>query len=152
VENNADGLYDAYELRGRLSLREGGARVVELDLCGLPSIESGVLPAGSCTCNWALFDPVVLLGIGTAARPDRGERSFAMLEGLEHLRPENRVSRLETFTLDLDTARIPLSGCVVRGRGVPPKYFWIDDHGHVAIVSSIYTTWVLQRVSAGSPP
>ncbi len=152
VRNNAGGLYDAYELRGRLSPRDGGARAVELSLCDAPFIETGEVPAGSCACTWAFFDPAVLRDIGNAVRGGSRLRSFTVLENLEHVRPQISISHLDEFTLDLDRTRIPLSGCVVRGRGVPPTYFWVDDHGHVVIVSSIYTTRVLQRVSAGGIP
>ena len=55
------------------------------------------------------------------------------------------IGRLDDYDLSLEHGSIRLHGYWLHGRGVPPKYIWIDDRGHVVIVSSTYTTWLLQE-------
>ncbi len=143
IRNTADGIYSDYDLRGRIVTLGGGKREIELGVCGSAYASAGIIPTSiPCSSFWALFDAQSFLEGGETLA---GRRRTALLERMEHLRPANIMGYLEDFDLQIDKEVVHLRGYYVHGTGVTPRYYWLDDRGHVAIVSGLYTTWVLQR-------
>lgn len=93
-------------------------------------------------CNWALFDAV-----GAIAHGRNPVEGFAILDDLEKLKPDIRVRLLGHCTLPLGDTKLPLTGCAVLGRGEPPTYWWTDAHGNVALMSTVYRTFVLKEMA-----
>ena len=144
VENTADGDYNTYELWGRLAPIGLDTQLLEVSHNGSDYITLGPLAQSTpCTFNWALYD---LLPDWTALDWDGEKRTFAFLEDMEKLKVENTLGYLEDFTPDIDGEQVNLKGYYLHGRGTIPTYFWLDDHGHVVIVTNIYITYILQEV------
>ena len=88
-------------------------------------------PGTPLTTIWALVDVLPTL--------TGGADGFSILEDLETLKPGCRIHPLETWTFESHT----LTGHVLSGEGLPPSYWWLTESGDVALVSTIFSTYVL---------
>jgi hypothetical protein len=83
------------------------------------------------TSNWSLLDAVQRLP-GEAAKPPE----FALLEDLDLLKPEQRLTFRETTTVTLGGRPIRLRGTQQIGRGILPWQYWVDDSGRLLLAFS----------------
>jgi hypothetical protein len=83
------------------------------------------------TSNWSLLDAVQRLP-GKAAKP----LQFALLEDLDLLKPEQRLTFRETTTVTLGGDRVRLRGYQQIGRGILPWQYWVDDAGRLLLAFS----------------
>ena len=95
-------------------------------------------------CNWTLYDVVPEL----ARLPEGAE--FAVLDGLEKLKPRCRIRPLDICCLSLETGDLELRGFVVFGEAQTPCHYWLDANDNVAIASSTFQTFVLRGAGGGS--
>ena len=144
-ENTAGDLYRRFSCRG-YSRERSGEREIHLVIneCDIAVGRLGNRLALSC--NWALFDLMPRLA---ERGSEAGRLELALLEDLEKIRPENRVSLIEDWPLVLGERTIPLRGFCVQGVGVPPAYWWVDPAGDVVVVASTFQTLVLRERIGG---
>jgi hypothetical protein len=83
------------------------------------------------TSNWSLLHAVQRLP-GEAAKP----LEFALLEDLDLLKPEQRLTFRETTTVTLGDRSILLRGYQQIGRGILPWQYWVDDAGRLLLAFS----------------
>ena len=127
AHNDADGVYSEVDWKGSIE----GATISLTTSRGL-SFEAGEVPPGTpLTTIWALVDVLPTL--------TGGADGFSILEDLETLKPGCRIHPLETWTFESHT----LTGHVLSGEGLPPSYWWLTESGDVALVSTIFSTYVL---------
>ena len=139
--NSAGDRYGSVRCGGAATVSDG-CRVISLTVDGLRMRTGDLDAALPLTCWWALFDglPEIVRG---AARAD----SFALLEDLEKLRAPCTVRPLAGSPVEVAGHR--LRGYCQHGAGMLPSYWWLDDHGVVRIVSSVYHTLVLRAAGDG---
>lgn len=95
------------------------------------------------TCNWALFD--VIPGLAEKMKESGDDVDIALLDDLEQFRPKNRIGYL-----DSTQSPISLDGYYLYGTGVLPSYWWVDAKGNIALVSSVFETFVLTEMTGSS--
>ncbi len=141
-ENNADGSYSSLSLTGACNEKSDGERVVSVTTANGLSIAAGNIKDNeTLTCNWALFDILPLLS--EKGRLDH----LAMLDDLEILKNDCRISPLEDWVIEVGNEQHILSGFCVFGRGFPPTYWWLTESGEVAVMSTMLATYVLNERS-----
>lgn len=87
---------------------------------------------GPFTSNWSLFDAVHHLR-GKDTAPLR----FALLEDLDLLKPNHRLSFAETATVKAAVGReLKLTGYEQIGEGVLPFHYWLDEQRRLLLVLS----------------
>ena len=87
---------------------------------------------GPFTSNWSLFDAVHHLR-GKDTAPLR----FALLEDLDLLKPNHRLSFAETASVKAAGGReLKLTGYEQIGEGVLPFHYWLDEQGRLLFVLS----------------
>jgi hypothetical protein len=74
------------------------------------------------TSNWSLFDAVQRLG-GREIEPIR----FDMLEDLDLVKPNQRLSYWGTAEVELGGKTIRLAGYQQIGEGILPYHYWLDE-------------------------
>ena len=110
---------------------------------GMAELPLGEIPdTYPITCSWALPDSLPLL----AALPDSSalQEEFSILEDLEYLRTGSRFRRLETWVLPVGGTPRTLSGYCLSGTGSPPSYWWVDGAGNTVLISTIFSTYILE--------
>ena len=95
------------------------------------------------TCNWALFDVIPTIANYQETLNDKVE--IAILEDLEHLRPNCHLGYLESIQSPLQ-----LDGYFLYGTGLLPSYWWVDANQNVVIVSAVFETFVLKEITGGT--
>lgn len=90
------------------------------------------------TCNWTLFD--VIPALADSLKQNANTVDISILDDLEQLRPKCKIG-----FLDSTESPIPLEGYFLYGTGVLPSYWWIDENGNIAVVSSVFETLVLRQ-------
>jgi len=83
------------------------------------------------TSNWSLFDAVQRLH-GEKTRPLK----FAMLEGMDLLKPGQRLELREAKEFKLGGRKLRLRGYHQIGRGVLPWQYWVDERGRLLFAFS----------------
>lgn len=142
--NNAGDDYRCVRCTGAATVR-AGRRVISLTVGGVHMRAGDLDAALPLTCWWALFD-----GLSAIARGEADGSTFALLEDLEKLRAPCTVRPLAGVAVEVAGHR--LRGYCQHGAGMLPSYWWVDDHGLVCIVSSVYQTLVLRGPGdAGRP-
>ena len=68
-----------------------------------------------------------------------------MLEDLQRLRPNHRITRTEDWTFELNGQRIILYGYSVFGTGTEVSYWWLNAEGKVLVISKTFSTYVLAK-------
>ena len=135
VTNHGDGIYAGFRAQGRLNSHPKRQQVVLEMPTGLR------LPVGEATtpiiCDWMLFDLIPTLTL------QKG--SWTMLEDLQRLRPNHRITRTEDWTFELNGQRIILYGYSVFGTGTEVSYWWLNAEGKVLVISKTFSTYVLAK-------
>lgn len=140
ASHHGDGDCSGIALAGRILPGQSQTEIQIRHESGVAWIAGKVPCQKKVTCNWTLFDLI----------PDvkGGVEDFALLDGLEVLRPANRIVPIKGFTLGLEGRKLVVSGYVVYGSGHPPSYWWVDEEKRVVAMSTIFSTLVLQRAEA----
>ena len=139
VQNNSSDVYSELSWDGYLALD------TEIRL----RINSTEIAAGNVdnslplTCNWALFDAIPVLAENNEKLEDCVD--IALLDDLEQLRPKCRIGFLDSIH-----SPIQLDGYFLYGTGLLPSCWWVDAKSNVAIVSSVFETWVLKEMMGSS--
>ena len=142
--NSAGDRYGGVRCAGKATV-SAGHRAISLTVNGVRMRTGDLDAAVPLTCWWALFDAVPAIARGDA----RGD-SFALLEDFEKLRAPCTVRPLAGPAVAVAGHR--LHGYCQHGAGMLPSYWWLDDHGVVRIVSSVYHTLVLRATGAAEEP
>ena len=139
--NSAGDGYRGIEVAGSTAA-ESGRRVVSLRINGI-ELHTGELDAAvPLTSWWALFDALPsIVGGASDAEP------FAILEDLEKLRVPCTVRALADAPIEVAGHR--LRGYCQHGAGMLPSYWWLDEHGTVCVVASMFHTMVLRAPGGG---
>ena len=142
TENSADGSYSSLSLTGACIEKSDGERDVSVATASGLSIAAGNIKDNeTLTCNWALLDILPLLS-------EEGSLDhLAILDDLEILKNDCRISPLEDWIFASGSVQHTLSGFCVFGRGFPPTYWWLTERGEVAVMSSMLATYVLNERS-----
>ena len=142
TENSADGSYSSLSLTGACNEKSDGERAVSVSTASGLSIAAGNIKDDEIlTCNWALFD--ILPRLSEKGSLDH----LAILDDLEILKNDCRISRLEDWMIEVGNEQHILSGFCVFGRGYPPIYWWLTESGEVAVMSTMLGTYVLNERS-----
>ena len=145
VENTAGGECRGYEMWGRAVKNGEESLLLDISYDRKVYIPLGQVPASvPCTTNWALLEAFPALA---AAGQPRNKVNFAILDDLEKLKPHNTLGYLEKFSQVINGSSVELEGYHVHGTGTIPAYYWLDDQGHVAIMTNLYLTYVLQDIA-----
>lgn len=142
TENSADGSYSSLSLTGACNGKSDGDRAVSVTTASGLSIAAGnIKDDETLTCNWALFDIIPLLS-------EKGSLDhLAILDDLEILKNDCRISPLEDWIFAIGNKQHVLFGFCVFGTGFPPTYWWLTDGGEVAVMSTMLATYVLNERS-----
>jgi hypothetical protein len=81
------------------------------------------------TGNWCLFDALQRLPNNTSPV------AFDMLEELDLLKPEQRLSFRQTIEVELGGRHVRLHGFEQVGRGILPYTYWLDDHRRLLVAT-----------------
>jgi len=140
TENSADGSYTSLSLIGAYNEKSAGERDVTVTTASGLAIAAGTVKHDeTLTCNWALFDILPLLS-------EKGSLDhLAILDDLEILKNDCRISPLEDWMIEVGNEQHVLSGFCVFGTGFPPTYWWLTDGGEVAVMSTMLATYVLNE-------
>lgn len=92
----------------------------------------------SLTCNWALFDVLQRLPLGNTRR-----LSFAMLEELDFLRPNQRLLPREPIEIELGDQRFRWQRFEQFGDGVLPWTYCLDDQQRVVLAFTVMRAYLL---------
>ncbi len=87
--------------------------------------------AGAVSSNWSLFDAVQRLGGGPIEPMD-----FTLLEDLDLVKPNQRLSYWGTIDLPLGDSSIRLVGYQQIGQGILPYHYWLDTSGRLLFAYS----------------
>jgi hypothetical protein len=141
--NDAPDSYEGLALKGRFSDCDRGREVV-LNVQDRFEFRSGIVePDRPCVCNWTLFD----LSMDTVSEME--DQKLNVLEDLEKVKSGCVFRFLDTYRLALPGRDRLLTGYTLHGRGREPGYWWWDEQGRVAIVSTVFQTFVLHSDRKG---
>jgi len=125
--NSAGHGYRRFECDGARRRDEVWLTVNDVSFCA-----GRVEPGAPLLCNWALFDVIPALYAS--------QHSFTALDDLEKLKPNSRLRSLGAWSY----GKVSLRGFALQGVGQPPNYWWIDESGHVVLMTNTFHTFVLR--------
>jgi len=95
-------------------------------------------PPAPFTSNWSLFDAVQRLA-GPATKP----LTFTLLEDLDLVKENQRLSFRESVEFDFGGGAVPMHGYQQIGRGILPYHYWVDGHHRLLVAFSGIRAYIL---------
>jgi hypothetical protein len=130
LRNEALKPYSRYEEWGRLG-EDGSDVVIEKSKDGSSFMEFARQAADiPVSANWALFDAVQRLA---PEKISGGPIRFTMLNHLDKVQGDQRLSFLEKFDAKFGQRQVSLRGFCQVGSGVMPMYYWVDERGRLVV-------------------
>lgn len=99
--------------------------------------------SGRLSSNWSLFDAVQRLPF------DSKTIEFTMIEELELLRPEQRLSPAATADVEVGGRLMKLHSFEQTGRGILPITYWLDDQHRLIVAVGGRRAYLLDSVGGG---
>jgi len=90
------------------------------------------------TSNWSLFDAVQRL-----PREKTQPLSFTLIEDMDLVKPNQRLTFRETTTVALGGKTVRLHGYQQTGQGILPWQYWVDDAGRLLLAFSGVRAYIL---------
>lgn len=137
VENSAGDGYRRFACDGTRTT--SGAII--LDVNGLKLEAGSVEPGVPLTCNWSLFN--LIPRFSDRLRESTETIGLSLLEDMEKLRRNVWIGYLEDYELQSEFGVLGMRGFFVYGDGMVPSYWWLNEKNQVAIVSTIFQTFIL---------
>ena len=117
---------------------------VPLTAIGVSNRADRMKVTGRLSSNWSLFDAVQRLPF------DSKTIEFTVLEELELLRPEQRLSPGATAEVELGGRMVKLHSFEQIGRGILPITYWLDDSHRLIIATGGRRAFLFDSETGGT--
>ena len=94
------------------------------------------------TSNWSLFEAVQRLA-GPATKP----LTFTLLEDLDLVKENQRLSFRESVEFDFGGGPVRLQGYQQIGAGILPCHYWVDEHHRLLVALSGIRAYILDTTA-----
>ena len=119
------------------------SKQVPLTAIGVSNSADKMKVTGRISSNWSLFDAVQRLPF------DSRTTEFTLLEELELVKPDQKLSAGQTAEVELGGRLVKLHSFEQIGQGILPVTYWLDDQHRLIIATGGRRSYLLDSVGGG---
>ena len=143
VSCKADDLTTPIQWKTDSEVLDPQGKQVALTAIGVSNSADKMKVSGLLSSNWSLFDAVQRLPF------DSKTIEFTLLEELELVKPDQKLSTGATAEVELGGRMVKLHSFEQIGRGILPITYWLDDNHRLIIATGGRRSYLLDSVGGG---